>query len=273
MNKSLPWLRLYHRIIDDEKLRLLAFEDRWHFIAVLCLKAEGLLDEPESDLKWRRVAVKMGVQARELDEIKRRLSEVNLVDENMHPLAWDGLQYVSDTSTERVRKHRAKSKTCKTKRSRNVSVTPPDTDTESDTDISSLRSDTREKRSRSPRQVLAEVVPDKVAKDLVDHRIRIRKPMTERAAELLAGKLSRFKSPEAAANMIIEKGWQSIDPDWQHGLPLSRDAPAPDDDAKWIERLEYFKREREWPHGWGPPPGPGCKVPQHLIERMEIEAA
>ena len=77
---SLPWFRLYHRIIDDEKLRLLAFEDRWHFVALCCLKADGLLDEERGPLWERKVAVKLGVQLRELDEISRRLHEVGLID-------------------------------------------------------------------------------------------------------------------------------------------------------------------------------------------------
>jgi len=88
--------------------------------------------------------VKLGVQLRELDEIKRRLSEVGLVDDDMQPIAWDDLQYKSDTSTARVRKYREKTKPkqseTKCNVSRNVSVTAQDTDT--DTDItSSLRSD------------------------------------------------------------------------------------------------------------------------------------
>lgn len=103
---SLPWFRLYHRTIDDDKLRLLAFEDRWHFIALCCLKAAGLLDEPESDIRTRRIAVKMGVQVRELDEIGRRLREVGLVDDALCPVSWDELQQRSDSSAERVKKHR-----------------------------------------------------------------------------------------------------------------------------------------------------------------------
>jgi 5-methylcytosine-specific restriction endonuclease McrA len=105
---SAPWFRMYHRIIDDEKIRLLAFEDRWHFVALCCLKADGLLDEPESDLKWRKVSIKLGVQTRELEEICRRLNEVGLVDEYMQPLAWDELQFKNDSSVERVRKYREK---------------------------------------------------------------------------------------------------------------------------------------------------------------------
>jgi hypothetical protein len=58
---GLQWFRLYHRIVDDEKLRLLAFEDRWHFVALCCLKADGLLDTPNDSLRSRKIAVKQGV--------------------------------------------------------------------------------------------------------------------------------------------------------------------------------------------------------------------
>jgi hypothetical protein len=129
---SLQWFRLYHRTIDDEKLRLLAFEDRWHFVALCCLKASGLLDEPDSDIRNRKIAVKMGVQVRELDEISRRLREVDLIDDSLHPLAWDDLQFRSDTSTDRVKKYREKQQRNTAKRLRNVSVTGQDTDTETD---------------------------------------------------------------------------------------------------------------------------------------------
>ena len=103
---ALPWFRLYHRMVDDEKLRLLAFEDRWHFVALCCLKGSGLLDEPESDLRSRKIAVKLGVQVRELEEIGRRLCEVGLVNESLHPLAWDELQKRGDSSAERVQRYR-----------------------------------------------------------------------------------------------------------------------------------------------------------------------
>lgn len=132
---SLPWFRLYHRMIDDEKLRLLAFEDRWHFVALCCLKADGLLDEDRTPLWGRKVAVKLGVQLRELDEISRRLNEVGLIDAAMNPVAWDELQYKSDNSTQRVRAYREKQKKqgCNNvKRYGNVSVTAQDTDTDTE---------------------------------------------------------------------------------------------------------------------------------------------
>lgn len=132
---SLPWFRLYSRMVDDDKLRLLAFEDRWHFVALLCLKAEGLLDEASGDLRTRRIAVKLGVQVRELDEIGRRLSEVGLVDDALNPLAWDDLQFKSDGSTDRVKAYRERLKKQggnDTKRSCNVTETAQDTDTDTE---------------------------------------------------------------------------------------------------------------------------------------------
>ncbi len=129
---QMQWFRLYSRIVDDEKLRLLAFEDRWHFVAICCLRSSGLLDEPDSDLRNRKIAVKLGVQVRELEEIARRLREVDLIDGNMNPVAWDELQYRSDNSTDRVKKYREKQQRNGAKRLRNVSVTGQETDTETE---------------------------------------------------------------------------------------------------------------------------------------------
>ena len=129
---SLQWFRLYHRMIDDDKLRLLAFEDRWHFVALCCLKADGLLDKPDDTIRSRRIAVKMGVQVRELEQIARRLQEVGLIDSDLRPVAWDDLQYNSDNSTARVKKYRAKQRGNAGKRDGNVSVTAQEADTDTE---------------------------------------------------------------------------------------------------------------------------------------------
>ena len=126
-----PWFRLYTEAVDDDKLRLLAFEDRWHFVAILCCKGAGLLDEEMSPLLWRRIAVKLGVQARELEEIARRLAEVGLIDgDTLQPLKWGDRQYESDTSKERTRKYRERMR----KRHSDVTVTAQDTDTDTETE-------------------------------------------------------------------------------------------------------------------------------------------
>ena len=105
---QMRWLRLWTDIVSDPKVRLLAFEDRWHYVAVLCMKRSGDLECVESLLE-RTVAVTLGLVERDASEVKRRLMEVGLVTEKWQPVAWEKRQFVSDydrTAIERQRRRR-----------------------------------------------------------------------------------------------------------------------------------------------------------------------
>lgn len=135
-DKALPWLRLYTDTIDDEKMRLLAFEDRWHFVALLCCKGSGLLDGDDSpDLLRRKLGVKLGLAARELEAMADRLAEVGLIDpDTFQPRRWDARQCRSDTSTARVQAYRERMKRS-TKRDVTVSETAQEKDTDTDIEL------------------------------------------------------------------------------------------------------------------------------------------
>lgn len=76
-------------MVDDEKLRIIAFEDRWHFVAILCCKAQGILNS-DPKLARRKVAVKLEISESELEGVVTRLSEAGLVDrETLQPMKWD----------------------------------------------------------------------------------------------------------------------------------------------------------------------------------------
>lgn len=139
---EMSWFRAYADMVDDEKLRLLAFEDRWHFVALLCCKRSGLLDNGDPhELLCRKVAVKLGLQLRELEAMAARLAEVGLIEPaTFQPLAWAERQFESDTSTARVREYRKRKRAasvqpqCATevKRCGNVSETAQETETETE---------------------------------------------------------------------------------------------------------------------------------------------
>ena len=132
VTEKMPWLRLYTDIVDNEKVRLLAFEDRWHFVALLALKRSGILDAGDAlEMLQRKVALKMGLQLRELEAASSRLAEVGLIDASTyHPLGWDARQYASDSSAERTRAYRRRQRD--QKRHSDVTATAPDTETDSD---------------------------------------------------------------------------------------------------------------------------------------------
>lgn len=139
---SYQWFRMWSDAVDDEKLRLLAFEDRWHFVALLCLKRSGLLDEPESDLKKQKICVKLGLDSVELETAMKRLVTVGLINEAFQPIAWKKRQFESDSSTSRVKAFR--------QRQRNANETfreRPQTQTQTQTQTTDS-----EKREEQPRK-------------------------------------------------------------------------------------------------------------------------
>ena len=149
MSDGLPWFRVYTNIVDNHKMRLLAFEDRWHFIAIMACKQSGIFENADAEFVNRSLAVKLGLQLPALDELKKRLKDVNLVDKNWDVIKWEERQYKSDSSKERQRKYREKQKVSKSvtepKRHQNSKVTTQDTDTDTDTE-----SDTEKDKSYLP---------------------------------------------------------------------------------------------------------------------------
>lgn len=67
----------------------------------------------------------------------------------------------------------------------------------------------------TPEAVLAEVLDAERASAVVDHRRKLRKPLTVHAAKLLAGKFARAADPNAAAETMIVNGWQGYEVEWE----------------------------------------------------------
>lgn len=196
---QMRWLRLWTDITSDPKIKMLAFEDRWHYVAILCMKRRGELERSGNvslPLLERMVGVSLGLGDRERDELKRRLIEVQLIDEEWHPLAWDKRQFSSDSSTSRVQKHRQKT--------RNVSETLPKRSR------NALRAEQRQ--SRAEQNTQERVTPD-VDRDalreiqsryppgtyrqsdwlLAEREIRARLEEGDTVAEMLAG-VERYRA-------------------------------------------------------------------------------
>ena len=69
-------------------------------------------------------------------------------------------------------------------------------------------------REASPLAILSECMSEQTAKDLIAHRQKLRKPLTARAAKLLAKDFVAYGNAEEAAEMMIKNGWQGFHPTW-----------------------------------------------------------
>ncbi|POR54550.1 hypothetical protein B0G62_102158 [Paraburkholderia eburnea] len=110
--KVLPWFRMYTDFLNDPKMISLAFEDQRHFIAVLALKAAGVIDQQcAPELLDRIVAQRIWIDFAIVRDVKKRLVAAGLIDESWQPSAWAKRQMRSDTdptNAERQRRHRNK---------------------------------------------------------------------------------------------------------------------------------------------------------------------
>ena len=232
---SNPWFRAYTEMVDDAKLRLLAFEDRWHFVALLCCKGAGLLDEQDDPLLRRKVAVKLGLALRELDEVARRLAEVGLIDlDTLQPLAWEDRQFKSDNSTERVRAYRERMK-----REGNVSETTQEAETETDNSKSKGKS----RRASAPPVSKPDGVSDRTWADWLALRKAKRAPVTETVVAEAAREAAKAGMPlERFLAVWCARGSQGLQADWLK--PSERAGPAPGKQAQGLMALEGLKRGR-----------------------------
>jgi hypothetical protein len=192
---------MYAEAVDDDKLRLLAFEDRWHFVALLCLKAGGVLDSDPQTLE-RRIAVKLGLMPPDLAEVKRRLREIGLIEDNWQPLSWGKRQFESDhTGAERSRRWRRK-----TKRSGDVSVTSRKRRSDGP---EQNRTDTEQKEGADAPGVVG--LDAKAWERFVAYRVEIRKPLKEASMLEAKKKLAGFAADQmAVVEQTIAQGWQGL---------------------------------------------------------------
>lgn len=107
---SNPWFRFYSDFIQDDKIEFLSFEDQRHYVFVLCMKNMGLLDKeyPMAGMMEKIIARRLGLQGEAFVAVKIRLQDMGLIDDQWQPTGWDKRQYVSDSSAERVKRHREK---------------------------------------------------------------------------------------------------------------------------------------------------------------------
>ena len=103
----MKWLKLYVDIAQNPRMKLLAFEDRWHYISLLCAKAEGYLDERDK-LRDRMVSVHLGLTPVEAENVKDRLVDVGLIGDDWQIYNWEEKQSKDATGAVRKRKQRAR---------------------------------------------------------------------------------------------------------------------------------------------------------------------
>ena len=125
-----PWFRLYSEFAHDPKIQMLPEAMQRRYVMLLCLRCSETLET----LHETEIAFQLRLTEAELIETKQLFINKNFIDKHWKILNWDKRQFVSDSSTMRVRKYRDKKKqpsnADETLQERSSNAIDTDTDTE-----------------------------------------------------------------------------------------------------------------------------------------------
>lgn len=259
------WFRFYADAMRNPKVAALSDREFRLWVQVLSVASENEGRVPPADELKHMLKARLDHL---LTGIERLISAglMDRLDRGYEPHNWKKFQYKSDTSTERVRRHREE---------RNVSETPPEADTEA------------EKKEPIAQRVIAAPPLDRF-----DHLLE---------SLLAAAGIQGFRQERdpglvsvGAILALIERGYD-LETDI---LPVIRDKcrngfkpriwgyftdaiieaatkkraiPVKPAAAQfdWQAAVDLFRADGTWSHAWGPKPGErGCRVPAELLNRQ-----
>lgn len=113
------WFRMYSEFSTDQKVQMLSEADQRRLLMLFCLRCNG-----NETLHDEEVTFMLRISNDSWLITKNIFIEKGFINEHNEIINWDKRQYISDSSTLRVAKHRANKKTDVTLC--NVTVTPPE---------------------------------------------------------------------------------------------------------------------------------------------------
>ena len=133
---SNPWFRMYAEFAHDPKVQMLPEVMQRRYVMLMCMRCSNALVTLQAD----EIAFHLRIDAAQLEETKALFLAKGFINEAWELLNWEKRQFSSDTSAQRVAKHRAAKKAAE-EAVRNGHVTLPqqksnalDTDTDTDTE-------------------------------------------------------------------------------------------------------------------------------------------
>ena len=197
-----PWFRLYSEFAHDPKIQMLSEAMQRRYVMLMCLRCSEVLET----LHETEIAFQLRLSTDELNETKQLFISKNFIDKHWNLLNWDKRQFVSDSSTMRVAKHRNKKKQVS-----NVDETlqkRPSNAIDTDTDTEQIQ-----KRTTSVAPPIG--VSDSVWQEFKSLRKAKKAPITQRAIDKISeeAKLAGWTLEKALEECIV-RGWQAFKADW-----------------------------------------------------------
>ena len=197
-----PWFRLYSEFAHDPKVQMLSEAMQRRYVMLMCLRCSEVLET----LHETEIAFQLRLSTEELEQTKQLFISKNFIDKHWNLLNWDKRQFVSDSSTMRVAKHRNKKKQVsnadETLQKRPSNAIDTDTDTE-------------QIQKRTTSVATPSGVSDSVWQEFKSLRKAKKAPITQRAIDKISEEANLAGwTLEKALEECIVRGWQAFKAEW-----------------------------------------------------------
>jgi hypothetical protein len=211
---------MYAEFADDPKVQMMSEAMQRRLAMLFCLRCLG---KPIETFRETEIAFKWRITMQDLAETKALFIENGFIDDSWNVLNWNKRQYVSDSSTERVRQYRERLKQDETLLKQDVTgdvTTPEQKQNRTDTE---QKQDTKKQKPSAKAKPSQFTLPDWVDKDAWDGFEEMRKkkraPMTDRAREGIIHDLEKLCPVGDSGAAVLD---QSTKKCWSGVFPLSK---------------------------------------------------
>jgi hypothetical protein len=195
-----PWFRLYSEFAHDPKVQMLSEAMQRRYVMLLCLRCSEILET----LHETEIAFQLRLSTDELEQTKQLFISKNFIDKHWNLLNWDKRQFVSDSSTMRVAKHRSKKKQV-SNANETLQKRPSN----------AIDTDTEQIQKRTTSVATPIGVSDSVWQEFKTLRKAKRAPITQRAIDAISNEAQKIGwSLEKALEECVVRGWQAFKADW-----------------------------------------------------------
>jgi hypothetical protein len=195
-----PWFRLYSEFAHDPKIQMLSEAMQRRYVMLMCLRCSEVLET----LHETEIAFQLRLSTDELNETKQLFISKNFIDKHWNLLNWDKRQFVSDSSTMRVAKHRNKKK----------QVSNAD-ETLQKHPSNAIDTDTEQIHKRTTSVATPIGVSDSVWQEFKSLRKAKKAPITQRAIDAIENEAKKIGwSLDKALEECVVRGWQAFKADW-----------------------------------------------------------
>jgi hypothetical protein len=95
-----PWFRLYSEFADDPKVQMMTEAMQRRLVMLMCFRCK------DATLHETQLAFYLRISTADLVDTKRVFLQNGFIDEDWELVNWNRRQFISDNSSERVRRHR-----------------------------------------------------------------------------------------------------------------------------------------------------------------------